>query len=85
MTTIKTAVSIEETLFRRAEALAEELQVSRSRLISLALEAYIAQMRRNWITERLNEVYGDGPTTEEEEELEAMRQYQVKLWKDEPW
>ena len=41
MTTIKTSISIEEELFRRAKELAEELQVSWSQLVSLALKVYI--------------------------------------------
>jgi metal-responsive CopG/Arc/MetJ family transcriptional regulator len=85
MTTIKTAVSIEESLFHRAEEMAREMQVSRSRLFALALENYVAQYHSRKITEILNEVYADGPTAEEEETLEAMRRYQAKLWKDEPW
>lgn len=85
MTTIKTAVSIEESLFNQADELAREMQVSRSRLIALALENYIAQYRRRKITEILNEEYADGPTAEEVETLEAMRRYQAKLWKEEPW
>jgi len=85
MTTIKTAVSIEEGLFYQADELAREMQVSRSRLFALALENYVAQYNSRKITEILNEVYADGLTAEEVETLEAMRRYQAKLWKDEPW
>lgn len=85
MTTIKTAVSIEEGLFYQADELAREMQVSRSRLFALALENYVAQYNNRKITEILNEVYADGLTAEEVETLEAMRRYQAKLWKDEPW
>ena len=46
MTTIKTAISIDDLLFQRAEALAAELHVSRSRLFVLAMEEYI-QRRQN--------------------------------------
>ena len=85
MTTIKTAVSIEEGLFNQADELAKEMQVSRSRLFALALENYVSQHRSRKITEILNEEYADGPTAEELETLEAMRRYQAILWKDEPW
>lgn len=85
MTTIKTAVSIEKSLFNQADELAKEMQVSRSRLFALALENYVAQYRSRKITDILNEEYADGPTAEEMETLEAMRRYQAKLWKDEPW
>ena len=85
MTTIKTAVSIEEGLFYQADELAREMQVSRSRLFALALENYVAQYNSRKITEILSEVYAEGLTAEEEENLVAMRRYQTKLWKDEPW
>lgn len=85
MTTIKTAVSIEESLFRRAEEAALELEVTRSRLISLALETYLSRYEADKITAKLNEVYADGPTVEETELLEAMWQYHVELTKDDRW
>jgi predicted transcriptional regulator len=85
MTTIKTAVSIEESLFRKAEELAAEMRVSRSRLFALALEDYVDQYRNQKITDILNEVYAGGPSEEEEMQLEAMRRYQAKLLEDEPW
>jgi hypothetical protein len=85
MTTIKTAVSIEETLFRRVEATASEMQVSRSRLISMALEVFFAECRKREIGAILEEEYADGPTEEEQDTLNAMRRYQVKLWQGEPW
>lgn len=85
MTTIKTAVSIEETLFQRAEALAEELRVSRSRLISLALEDYIDQYDTKMLMEKLNEVYAGGPTEEDEKWLEMAQQSYVEILGDEKW
>jgi predicted transcriptional regulator len=85
MTTIKTAISIEETLFHRAEKAAEALEVSRSRLISLALESYLSRYEADLITAKLNEVYADGPTAEEKEQLEAMWNYHVRLTKDDRW
>lgn len=85
MTTIKTAVSIEDSVFERAEQVAEELEVSRSFLYTLALQNFIAQYDSRRITEILNEVYADGPTVEETQYLEAMWHYHVQLIKDDPW
>lgn len=85
MTTIKTAVSIEDSLFKRAEQVAEELAVSRSHLYALALQNFIAQYESRRITEILNEVYADGPTEEETEYLEAMWRYHVEATKDDVW
>lgn len=85
MTTIKTAVSIEESLFRRAEEAALELEVTRSKLIALALETYLSRYEASKITAKLNEVYADGPRAEETELLESMWQYHVELTKDDRW
>ena len=85
MSTIKTAVSIEEKLFHQAEELAEELQVSRSRLVSLALSAFIERYETQKIVAKLNEVYANGPTGEDEEWLEAARQTYLEVIGDEQW
>ena len=85
MTTIKTAVSIEEGLFHRADKLAEELQLSRSGLVSLALERFIVYYDTQRIVEILNEVYADGLTEEEKRTMEGMRRLQAELLEDEQW
>lgn len=43
MSNRKTAVSIQEPIFEQAEKLASELNLSRSSLYTLALEAFIGQ------------------------------------------
>lgn len=85
MTTIKTAVSIEESLFQRVEALAGELQVPRSRIFSMALESYIERYDTQKLIDILNVVYADGLTEEEKEDMEAMRYLQAELLEDEQW
>ena len=85
MTTIKTAVSIEETLFRRAEKAAEALAISRSGLISLALESYLARYEADQITAKLNEVYADGPDEEDLKWLEAARILYAETLDKEEW
>lgn len=54
---MKTAVSLPDEVFRRAEALAESLQMSRSELYATALAAFVAEHESADITERLNQVY----------------------------
>lgn len=46
MATIRTTVYIEEVLFKRAEELAQELQISRSRLYTLALESFFEEYEK---------------------------------------
>jgi metal-responsive CopG/Arc/MetJ family transcriptional regulator len=57
---MKTAISIPDDLFDSAESTARRLGVSRSELYTRALRDYLAEHGAEGITERLNEVYGDG-------------------------
>ena len=58
---MKTAVSLPDDLFRRAETAARRLRVSRSKLYAEAITEFLKQQNRNAITERLNEVYSRHP------------------------
>lgn len=55
---MKTAVSLPDDLFDAADALARKLDISRSRLIAVALAEYVAKHRSGRVTERLDAVYG---------------------------
>jgi predicted transcriptional regulator len=54
---MKTAVSIPDDLFRKAEVAARRLRVSRSQLYAKAIAELLGRQQRDAITERLNEVY----------------------------
>jgi antitoxin component of RelBE/YafQ-DinJ toxin-antitoxin module len=54
---MKTAISIDEIIYREAEGAAAEMGLSRSRLYTLALEEYIRNHRSDTVTERLNQYY----------------------------
>ncbi len=80
MSNKKTTVSIEEPLFERADALAEKMSVSRSRLYELALEMFIQKQESQRMLEQLNRVCAENPPTEEENRvLEAMQRRQRSL------
>ena len=68
--TVKTAVSIPTDLAGRAEALAADLEVSRSRLFALALEEYVQKHENAALLERLNAAYADHPDAAERELLD---------------
>lgn len=55
---MKTAISLPDDLFEAADALAARLELSRSRLITMALAEYVAKHRAGRVTERLDAVYG---------------------------
>lgn len=54
---MKTAISLPDDLFASAEALAERLGVSRSRLIATALAEFVAKHQGRKVTERLDALY----------------------------
>jgi len=74
MESIKTAISIDKSLFAQANALARKMKVSRSRLFVLALEDFIRQQENREILEKVNAVYGDEPDEAEKELRRKMRQ-----------
>jgi metal-responsive CopG/Arc/MetJ family transcriptional regulator len=54
---MKTAISLPDELFQAADALAEQLRISRSELYATAVAEYLAKHRGQDITGKLNEVY----------------------------
>ncbi len=59
---MKTAISLPDGTFEAAERLAKSQGLTRSQLYRMAIEAYLEQHGREWITEALNRVYADsGP------------------------
>ncbi len=85
MATVKTAISLDQALFKETNRTARELRVPRSRVISIALEEFLRRRRSREMTEQLNRVYAAGPTKEERRVQEsAMAQLRERL-KDEKW
>lgn len=64
MSFMKTAISIDEDLFRKAEKLSTKLHVSRSQLFAQALEYLLERSETLEIIQKLNEVYGQKPDDE---------------------
>ncbi|MEH2380734.1 MAG: ribbon-helix-helix domain-containing protein [Nostoc sp.] len=56
---MKTAISLPDSVFEEAEALARELGVSRSELYTKALKAYLRKYNRNQMLNQLNTVYAE--------------------------
>jgi metal-responsive CopG/Arc/MetJ family transcriptional regulator len=63
---MKTAISIEDDLFKQAEEAAKELGLSRSALFSQAVEEFIRTHMPSEITKKYNEVYSETLATDEE-------------------
>ncbi len=79
MAHVKTAVSMDEALFREAEEWAEKLGVSRSQLFARAVAEYVRERENEELLRRLNEAHAEGLDPEEEKWLERIRVYHGRL------
>ncbi|HXV42721.1 MAG TPA: hypothetical protein VEC96_06630 [Anaerolineae bacterium] len=76
---IKTAISLQKSLFEQVEALAHELNVSRSRLFVLALEDFIRRYHNQQLLEQINNAYDDLPDLSEQARLALMRRQHRRI------
>ena len=65
MANVRTVISIERPLFERADGLARELKIPRSRLFALALQEFLSRHESRQLLERINAAYGDSPDRSE--------------------
>lgn len=79
MASVKTAISIQEPLFEKVEALASELSISRSRIFVLAVEEFIQRYQNRQLLEKINRAYDDLPEPTEQLYLAKTRKQQQKL------
>ena len=79
MSTVKTAISLEKSLFEEAEALAREKNVSRSRLFAIALEEYLRRHESRAMLRELDVVYEVGPDADERALADGMARQQRRV------
>ena len=79
MANVKTAISLQKSLFEQAETLAHEMKISRSRLLALALEDFVHRYQNQQLLERINAVYKDLPDSAEEALQRRMRRKHQRL------
>lgn len=70
---MKTAISVDGQLLTEADRIAREMGLSRSRLFSLALEAYLRHRHQEEIIEQLNRVYTGKTDPASEPTLKRMK------------
>ena len=85
MVQIKTAISVDETLFADAERVAKELDLSRSGLYALALQEFLHRYAQDRLTEQLNTVYDEKADPDDEALLRSMRERRRRLAAEDPW
>ena len=79
MSSVRTAISLDRSLLEEADALAEELHLSRSRLFVLALEDFIRRHQHRQLRTRLNEAYEGEPDPAETMQLRGMRPHHQEV------
>ncbi len=85
MAQIKTAISIDETLFGQAEQVAQELHMSRSALYARALDEFLRKRAQGRLTEELNAAYDGTIDPEDALMLRGMRERQRRMADEDPW
>jgi metal-responsive CopG/Arc/MetJ family transcriptional regulator len=82
MANIKTAISIDKSLFEQVDDLAHELNTSRSRIFALAATEFIQRHKNIKLLEAINAAYDDFPDVKEASLRSAMRSRHLKMVKD---
>lgn len=82
MGNIKTAISIKKPLFDQVDALADELDMSRSGLFALAVQEFILRHKNQKMLQDLNDAYDDIPDSREKNLMSHMRSQHYQMVKD---
>ena len=86
MAHIKTAISLDPTLFEKAQLLSQHLRISRSQLFAQALEDFLRQHENQQLLARINRAHSDTPDRTEQTRLKHTKQkYRQRLQAEEQW
>ena len=83
MASVKTAISIEESLFKEANELATEMNTSRSKLFAMAIFDFIQRQKNQKLFEKINAAYDDTPDASERKQQQAMKAKHRQILKEE--
>ena len=82
---MKTAVSLSDALFVKAEQTAHHMGIKRSQLFVLALEEFIAKYHGEMVTKKLNAVYEKIDQSEFARDLNVGLESLRNFTKDDTW
>ena len=82
---MKTAISLSDTLYEKAEQTAQYMGISRSKLFVNALEEYIIRHNGEMITQKLNKVYEKINQDEFARDLDVGIESLRELTKNDTW
>ena len=72
---MKTAISIPDEIFRKADEAAKEYNYSRSELFTLAVKEFLEKIKSKRLLEAINEAYSEPETIEESSLREKGKKY----------
>ena len=76
---VKTAISLDESLFKEAEALAKKMGISRSQLFARAVVDYVLQRENEELLEHLDAAHADGLDEEDREALKHTQRLHAQM------
>jgi metal-responsive CopG/Arc/MetJ family transcriptional regulator len=80
MTNVKTAISLDKSIFEEVDALAREMKVSRSRVFVMALENFIRDHQDRQLFDKINQAVADAPPDKtEQKQLQQIRHQQKRM------
>ncbi len=82
---VKTAISLNDSLFEKVETLTRELNISRSRLFAIAVQEYIERHETRRMMAALNRVHDEYTNDEDRAIQREIQEYHRKHMRDEPW
>lgn len=82
---MKTAISLSDTLFQKAEQTAQYMGIPRSQLFVRALEEYIIRHNGEMVTQKLNEIYEKIDQDEFARDLDIGIESLRELTKNDTW
>ncbi|HEY0603909.1 MAG TPA: CopG family transcriptional regulator [Herpetosiphonaceae bacterium] len=83
MATIKTAISLQDSLFEQVEGLARDMNVSRSQLVALALEEFVRRHQNQQLLESINRAYESTAEPDDPDRTSARRQHHRRMVEEE--
>ena len=83
MQTVKTAISIEKTLFEQAELFAHKMKLSRSKLFVMALQDFFKHQKNKELLAQINAAYSDEPDSAEQKLRMRLRQQHRRTIREE--
>jgi metal-responsive CopG/Arc/MetJ family transcriptional regulator len=83
MSVIKTAISIDKSLFEKINKLADEIKLSRSQIFSQAVKYFVDKRDNLELVRKINRAYSDVLDEDEAKRLEKSEQRYKEILKEE--